>query len=166
MWCGDVTYVWTGNRWAHPSIYKVGAIKRIGQEPKGIPHTFYFDDLGRVVERKELKSFENDEPVFDAMKEAASEINPKNNLTDEYFTDSGIDTSNLTEAFLLQDTFAVVCYHFRIPSISSPSIPLDFTTTDKKVINSIETHPLEYSNGIVSHEKPIYLGKFRVIVNY
>ena len=287
-----------------PSIYKMDSVTRIGQEPKRIPHTFYFDDLGRVVEREELDSFVNDEPIFDAITEAISELDQKNNLADiaqamaaigdnltgEYITDSGIDISNLidvikysrehgkiiqpmlgpiyldenwqhvaveaekafkqlgsqhqdgvkeliwlapsdsfwgksekyisvkswlednaktkgkkpkrlftpkfyfpiarendrrsindwknqlgnidecykyiegffngtTEVLLLQDSFAVVCYHLSIPSISNISIPLAFSTTDKKLVGVIETLVKEYLNGTVGFDNPIDLGK-------
>jgi len=286
-----------------PSIYKMDSVTRIGQEPKRIPHTFYFDDLGRVVEREELENFANDEPVFDAITEAISELDQNNNLADiaqamaaigdnltgEYITDSGIDISNLidvikhsrehgkiiqpmlgpiyldenwqhiaveakkafkqlgsqhqdgvkeliwlapsdsfwgksekyisvkswlednaitkgkkpkrlftpkfyfpiarendrrsindwknqlgnidecykyiegffngtTEVLLLQDSFAVVCYHLSIPSISNISIPLAFSTTDKKLVGVIETLVKEYLNGTVGFDNPIDLG--------
>jgi len=287
-----------------PSIYKMDSVTRIGQEPKRIPHTFYFDDLGRLVEREELDSFANDEPVFDAITEAISQLDQKNNLADiaqamaeigdnltgEYITDSGIDTSNLnevirlsreqgkviqpmlgaiymddnwqhiakqaekafnklksqhqdgvkellwlapsdsywgksekyisakswleenaktkgkkskrlftpkfyfpiarendnrsisdwknqlgnisecykyiegffngtTEVLVLQDNFAVVCYHLSIPSISNISIPLAFMTTDKHLVCVIDALVKEYLNGTVGFDNPIDLGK-------
>lgn len=98
-----------------PSIYKMDSVTRIGQEPKRVPHSFYFDDLGRVVERDELDSFVNDEPVFDAITKAISVLGQKNNLADiakamaaigdnitgEYITDSGINISELNEVIEL-----------------------------------------------------------------
>jgi hypothetical protein len=287
-----------------PSIYKMDSVTRIGQEPKRIPHIFYFDNLGRVVERDELDSFVNNEPVFDAITEAISALVQKNNLADiaqamavigdnctgEYITDSGIDVSNLnkmiklsreqgkiiqpmlgaiylddnwqhiakqaekafnqlksqhqdgvkellwlapsdsfwgksekyisakswleenaktkgkkpkriftpkfyfpiarehdkrgisdwknqlgnidecykyiegffngtTEVLLLQDSFAVVCYHLSIPSISNISIPLGFITTEKKLVSEIESMLKEYLNSTVGFDNPIDLGR-------
>lgn len=287
-----------------PSIYKMDSVTRIGQEPKRISHTFYFDDLGRLVEREELDSFVNDEPVFDAITAAISQLDQTSNLADiakamaeigdnltgEYITDSGIDISNLnevtrlsreqvkviqpmlgpiymddnwqhiarqaekafnklksqhqdgvkellwlapsdsywgksekyirakswleenaktkgkkpkrlfmpkfyfpiarendrrsisdwknqlgnisecykyiegffngtTEVLVLQDNFAVVCYHLSIPSISNISIPLAFMTTDKQLVSAIEALVKEYLNGTVGFDNPIDLGK-------
>lgn len=287
-----------------PSIYKMDSVTRIGQEPKRIPHTFYFDDLGHVVEREELDCFVNDEPVFDAITKAINEHEQKNNLEDvaqamavigdnltrQYITDNGIDISSLTEdikdsrehgkivqpmfgatylsdnwqhiaieaekafkslnsqhqdgarellwlapsdsfwgksekyisakswleesaitkgkkskrlytpkfyfpiarendrrsisdwknllgntdecykyidgflngtteVLLLQDSFAVVCYHLSIPSISKISIPLAFITSDKQLVRALEALVKDYLNGTVGFDNPIDLGK-------
>lgn len=94
-----------------PSIYKMDSVTRIGQEPKRISHTFYFDELGRVVEREELDYFANEEPVADAITSVISEYQQKNNLADiaeamaafgdnligQFVTDSGIDVAKLTK---------------------------------------------------------------------
>lgn len=96
---------------APPSIYKMDSVTRIGQEPKRISHTFYFDELGRVIEREELDHFSNEEPVADAITSAISEYQQKNNLGDiaeaiaafgdnltgKFFNDVGIDIAKLTK---------------------------------------------------------------------
>lgn len=287
-----------------PSIYKMDSVTRIGQEPKRIPHTFHFDELGRLIEREELDSFTNDEPIVDAITKAISQFDQKNNLPDiaqamveigdnltgEYITDSGINVSSLnevieqsreqgkviqpmlgaiylednwqhiaqhaeqafnqlksthqdgakellwlapsdsfwgksekylsakswlednaitkgknpkrlftpkfyfpiarendhrsinewkkqlgdikecykyiegffngtTEVLLLQESFAVVCYHISLPKISNIPIPLAFMTTDKQLIGTIETLVRDYLKGTVGFDNPIDLGK-------
>lgn len=92
-----------------PSIYKMDSVTRVGQEPKRLTQAFYFDELGRVIEREELDFFANDEPVNDVITNAISSLGQSNNLRDvaqamaaigdnltgEYITDSGLDVLNL-----------------------------------------------------------------------
>lgn len=62
------------------------------------------------------------------------------------------------EVIILEETFAIVCYHVSMPETHPVSIPVGFITSDLKLINTISDVAFDYINGFSSFHNKNNLG--------